>query len=577
MDMCTTAGALEKIRTGMAELAAMQVVDLPDQQVRDQLLELLSVVNAGHALIATRADSFDRRGLADLDGFRTLRSWLIGFGRLAPAAAIGIGKRTRLLAALPAMRQAALGGAVSVEHLDKLHCLAEQVGGVDPMVEFDEVLAQLSSAANPAQTQKACERIAAYLKPDGPVPDPEADFERRELTLSRCGTTTYLRGRFDAEGGAALYAALDALMRPPTGDDDRSAGQRRADAMVHLARGALAHGPLPTVGGNRPQIGLLISPEALTGYTGATDPVDGHGHGHSSDDEGGQGNGDGGGAGIFAARDPLAGTGVAPETDQPWLNWVGAIPNSVAQRLACDCEIFRLVLDPASGMPLDVGDKPTRHRSTRAEQKNPRRNLAAGVAPSAHRAGRGTRTIVRPSPVSGPVRCEHGHHRHRQHERVPPQRWRQYVPPPGEIVRGHDVGQRPDAQAGVRQADHRQAARVGAQQHRHQHTRGEEDEHAAHGVPEVFRPAPLISEEQGLAHRAHPDALDEQAVAGADREPQQRPSHDERAAAQHRPPFDPAEEQRRRQHDRVTPRRWLAEDLVVRGGTARAPDPHTEE
>ncbi len=36
--MCTGATALERIRTGMAELAAMEVVDLPDQEVRDQLL-----------------------------------------------------------------------------------------------------------------------------------------------------------------------------------------------------------------------------------------------------------------------------------------------------------------------------------------------------------------------------------------------------------------------------------------------------------------------------------------------------------------------------------------------------------
>src|SRR4029453_17287878 len=258
--MCTGASALQKVRSGLAELAAMDVVDLPDQQVRDQLLALLAVTNTAAALVATRADSFDRRELADLDGFRTLRSWLIGFGRLAPSAAIAIGKRTKLLRALPAMREAALAGTVSVEHLDKVHQLADQLDGVEPIAPFDEVLAQLSASATPAETQKACERIAAYLKPDGPAPDPEADFERRDLSLSKSGTMTHIRGRLDAEGGAALYAALDALMRPPTADDDRTAGHRRADAMVDLARGALAHGPLPTVGGNRPQVGLLISP-----------------------------------------------------------------------------------------------------------------------------------------------------------------------------------------------------------------------------------------------------------------------------------------------------------------------------
>jgi hypothetical protein len=45
-----------------------------------------------------------------------------------------------------------------------------------------------------------------------------------------------VRGQFDAEGGAALTAALDALMKPPGPDDTRTPAQRRADAMVELAR-----------------------------------------------------------------------------------------------------------------------------------------------------------------------------------------------------------------------------------------------------------------------------------------------------------------------------------------------------
>src|SRR5262249_32273400 len=160
--------------------------DLPDQQVRDQLLGLLAVTNTAAALVATRADCFDRRQLADLDGFRTLRSWLIGFGRVAPRAAILIGERMAVLRALPAMRAAALVGTVSVEHLDKVHELAKRLDdGIESIVPFDEVLAQLASQASAAETQTACERIYAYLKPDGAAPDPAADFERRELSLSK--------------------------------------------------------------------------------------------------------------------------------------------------------------------------------------------------------------------------------------------------------------------------------------------------------------------------------------------------------------------------------------------------------
>ncbi len=74
--------------------------------------------------------------------------------------------------------------------------------------DFDEILADLAAAANPAQVAKACERIAAHLDPDGKAPDPDEDFARRELSLSRQGAMTYLRGRLDPEAGAALHSAL---------------------------------------------------------------------------------------------------------------------------------------------------------------------------------------------------------------------------------------------------------------------------------------------------------------------------------------------------------------------------------
>src|SRR6266536_2579069 len=77
-----------------------------------------------------------------------------------------------------------------------------------------------------------------------------------------------VRGQLDPEGGAALATALDALMRPPGCGDARSATQRRADALVELARGALREGRTPTVAGMRPQVAVLLTPPTLTGRPG---------------------------------------------------------------------------------------------------------------------------------------------------------------------------------------------------------------------------------------------------------------------------------------------------------------------
>jgi hypothetical protein len=51
----------------------------------------------------------------------------------------------------------------------------------------------------------------------------------------------------------------------------------------------------------------------------------------------------------------LAGLGVPAAVERAWLNWYGPIPPALAKRIACDADLWRIVLDPTTGLPLDVG------------------------------------------------------------------------------------------------------------------------------------------------------------------------------------------------------------------------------
>ena len=328
--MSSNGGTVQDLQTVLGQVNAVDVTALPDQQVRDEVHDLIAARNQLDAALASRLGSFDVRELSELDALRCTRTWLTSFGRMSQGAATRWLNRARLLRHLPVLERAARDGDVSGEHLDKVHDLAHRVG-VEAVREYDEILAGVASAANPAETQRAAERIAAHLDPDGRPPDPEADFERRELTLARVGSMTYVRGRLDPEAAAVMQTVLDAMMRPPAADDTRNTGQRRVDALIDLFKGFLSGGGLPTVGGERPQLGVLVSPSTLAGLTptpAGTSPVGG---------------------------DALATAGVAPEPDRPWLAWVGEISTELAQRLSCDCETWRVVLDPTSGLPLNLG------------------------------------------------------------------------------------------------------------------------------------------------------------------------------------------------------------------------------
>src|SRR5262249_3362254 len=82
----------------------------------------------------------------------------------------------------------------------------------------------------------------------------EAEAERRRqrwLSLRQLPTGNYrIEGGLDAEGGVTLSPALQGILgRHPAKDDERTPPQRRADAIVELARRRLDAGDLPERGG----------------------------------------------------------------------------------------------------------------------------------------------------------------------------------------------------------------------------------------------------------------------------------------------------------------------------------------
>jgi hypothetical protein len=133
---------------------------------------------------------------------------LTAFGRLSQGAATRTLAQGRLLRDLPALAAVAESGAASGEHLARVVELAEQVG-VPAVREVQDELAAAAAELSPVDLSRVCERVRAWVDPDGAEPDPGADFERRSLTIGRSGRWVYLRGQLDLEGGAAVLTALD--------------------------------------------------------------------------------------------------------------------------------------------------------------------------------------------------------------------------------------------------------------------------------------------------------------------------------------------------------------------------------
>jgi Domain of unknown function (DUF222) len=141
----------------------------------------------------------------------------------------------------------------------------------------------------------------------------------------------------DPLSGETVAAAIHALSAPAGEPDDRTPGQRRADALTEVCRRVLGFTELPAAGGERPQVSRTVPIGALT-----DPPI---------------------GAPAAAAELGLAGPDAAE------LAWAGPVSAELARRILCDATVTRIVLDPAS-QPLDVG------RATRVVPAGMRRAVA---------------------------------------------------------------------------------------------------------------------------------------------------------------------------------------------------------
>ena len=88
---------------GLAAVNAVDVVGLPDTQLRSEVLALVAAQNQIAAALAVRVDSFDIRDLAHADAHNVTSTWLMNFGRMSKGAGLGWVARGRLLRQLPAV------------------------------------------------------------------------------------------------------------------------------------------------------------------------------------------------------------------------------------------------------------------------------------------------------------------------------------------------------------------------------------------------------------------------------------------------------------------------------------------
>ena len=266
---------------GLVGLAA-----LVDQLVAQDLTGVTDAVRAERVLVLRRLlDRLEGHWLAELAGVDargaagadqgvqapSTASWLRSRLRMGAAAASSAVRTARALfrGPLTATAQAVTDGDLSAAHAAVLAAGTQDLP-LHVTAEAEPVLVDAARRLDPPRLR----RLLGHLRL---VADPQSERDRAErrhqdrwvrLTPSFEGMVV-IDGLLEPEAGQTLLAALEPLARPHSAQDDRSGGQRTADALAELARRQLEGGRLPQTAGVRPQLAVLVDLDSLQGRPGA--------------------------------------------------------------------------------------------------------------------------------------------------------------------------------------------------------------------------------------------------------------------------------------------------------------------
>jgi hypothetical protein len=267
-------GGLAALAAAVDQLAAQELHGLTDAVRAERVLGLRRLLDRleGHWLQELAA--VDARGAAGAEhGLQagSTASWLRARLRMGAGAAHTSVRTARALFRGPLAETAT---ALTDGHLSPAHANVLAAGTQElphqVTVEAEPVLVEAARRLDPARLRRVIGHLQLVADPDGAEARAERHQQRRGLWLApTLEGMVALDGLLEPEAGQILLAALEPLARPASAADDRSGGQRRADALAELARRALEGGRLPQVGGVRPQLTVTVELESLLGGPGS--------------------------------------------------------------------------------------------------------------------------------------------------------------------------------------------------------------------------------------------------------------------------------------------------------------------
>jgi Domain of unknown function (DUF222)/HNH endonuclease len=269
-DPVSVPDALAMLDRALTALTAADAGSLPTT-VQADALRALERAEARHTVARARIlAAFTAQDGHEDDGQGSARTWLRWQTRVTRGAAAATAAWVRRLTAHPVIAQALAAGDLSTSWARELCAWSDRLPSGQRESADEILVAAARGGAEIPDLAGLAEEM--YQRSRSPDDDPDDGFDDRALWLGQTlGGAGRLNGDLTPGCAAALSAVLESLGRKAGPEDDRSATQRRHDALEEACRRLIGSGMLPGRAGQPTQAQVHITLAQLRGMPGAAD------------------------------------------------------------------------------------------------------------------------------------------------------------------------------------------------------------------------------------------------------------------------------------------------------------------
>ena len=257
----------ERIESAIRDLRGW-LAEQPGSQLGAAIIRGRQVIDRIEAVNGEATRRFEKAGGYRADGSLGMVPWLRTHGKLSAGAAAEHLETARQLEQLPRTEEALARGEIGYQHAVAMARTAEHVGAAQ-VRKAESKLLKAAESMDPGQFVGVAKDFEHQVDAESALTEANRAHQRRYLQIGEAMSgLVRIEGQVTPDAGAIIRTAIEPYAKPSKGDE-RTTGQRMADALLEVCRRGGTGLVSGNGGGPRPQLIITAAVDTLAGIDGA--------------------------------------------------------------------------------------------------------------------------------------------------------------------------------------------------------------------------------------------------------------------------------------------------------------------